>query len=69
MLVDLSYPIKEDVSLSIITDGTDEGMEILRHSTSHLMAQAVCRLFPGVKLGIGPTIENGFYYDFDLLTA
>lgn len=66
VLVDLSYPIKEDVSLSIITDGTEEGVEILRHSTSHLMAQAVCRLFPGVKLGIGPTIENGFYYDFDL---
>ncbi|MEK7732782.1 MAG: TGS domain-containing protein, partial [Planctomycetota bacterium] len=66
VLVDLSYPIKEDVSLSIVTDGTDEGVEILRHSTSHLMAQAVCRLFPGVKLGIGPTIENGFYYDFDL---
>ncbi|MCF6154287.1 MAG: threonine--tRNA ligase [Candidatus Brocadia sp.] len=66
VLVDLSYPIKEDISLSVITDDTEEGMEILRHSTAHIMAQAVSRLFPGVKLGIGPTIENGFYYDFGL---
>ncbi len=66
MLVDLSYPVKEDVSLSVITEGTEEGLEILRHSTAHIMAQAVSRLFPGVKLGIGPTIEYGFYYDFSL---
>lgn len=66
VLVDLSYPIKEDVSLSVITEDTDEGLEILRHSMAHIMAQAVSRLFPGVKLGIGPTIENGFYYDFGL---
>lgn len=66
VLVDLSYPIKEDISLSVITEDTDEGLEILRHSTAHIMAQAVSRLFPGVKLGIGPTIENGFYYDFGL---
>jgi len=64
-LVDLNYPIKEDISLSVITEDMDEGLEILRHSTAHIMAQAVCRLFPDVKLGIGPTIENGFYYDFD----
>src|SRR3972149_3573912 len=66
VLVDLSFPIKEDISLSVITEDTEEGLEILRHSTAHIMAQAVSRLFPGVKLGIGPTIENGFYYDFDL---
>ncbi|KKO19890.1 MAG: threonine--tRNA ligase [Candidatus Brocadia sp.] len=66
VLVDLNYPIKEDISLSVITEDTDEGLEILRHSTAHIMAQAVSRLFPGVKLGIGPTIENGFYYDFSL---
>lgn len=66
VLVDLSYPIKEDISLSVITEDTEEGLEILRHSTSHIMAQAVSHLFPDVKFGIGPTIENGFYYDFDL---
>ncbi len=66
VLVDLSYPITEDTSLSVITEDTDEGLEILRHSMAHIMAQAVSRLFPGVKLGIGPTIENGFYYDFGL---
>ena len=66
VLVDLNYPIKEDISLSVITEDTKEGLEILRHSAAHIMAQAVSRLFPGVKLGIGPTIENGFYYDFSL---
>ena len=65
VLVDLNYPIKDDISLSVITEETQEGLEIIRHSAAHIMAQAVCRLFPGVKLGIGPTIENGFYYDFD----
>lgn len=67
--VDLNYPIKENISLSVITEDTKEGLEILRHSTAHIMAQAVSRLFPDVKLGIGPTIENGFYYDFDLQHA
>lgn len=66
VLVDLDYPIKQDISLSVVTEDTKEGLEILRHSTAHIMAQAVSRLFPGVKLGIGPTIENGFYYDFGL---
>lgn len=67
--VDLNYPIKENISLSVITEDTKEGLEILRHSAAHIMAQAVCRLFPSVKLGIGPTIENGFYYDFGLQHA
>jgi threonyl-tRNA synthetase len=66
ILVDLDFPIKQDTSVSVITEGTKEGLEILRHSTAHIMAQAVSRLFPDVKLGIGPTIENGFYYDFGL---
>ncbi|MGR3220157.1 MAG: threonine--tRNA ligase [Candidatus Anammoxibacter sp.] len=66
MLVDLNYPIKEDISLSVITEDSKEGLEILRHSTAHIMAMAVGRLFSNVKFGIGPTIENGFYYDFDL---
>lgn len=65
-LVDLSFPLTHDTSLSVITEDSPEALEILRHSTAHIMAQAVCRLFPGAKLGIGPTIENGFYYDFHL---
>ncbi|HHT9110690.1 MAG TPA: threonine--tRNA ligase [Candidatus Brocadiaceae bacterium] len=58
--------IKEDSTLSVAAEDSEEGLDILRHSISHIMAQAVRRLFPDVKLGIGPTIENGFYYDFDL---
>lgn len=64
--VDLNWPVKEDISLSIITDNTKEGLDILRHSTAHVMAMAVGRLFSNVKFAIGPTIEHGFYYDFDL---
>ena len=66
ILVDLDFPIKEDVSLSVVTENSKEGLEILRHSTAHIMAMAVGHLFPDAKFGIGPTIENGFYYDFDL---
>ncbi|NLN17635.1 MAG: threonine--tRNA ligase [Firmicutes bacterium] len=65
-LVDLTYPLVEDAEVEFITDGSPEGLEILRHSTAHVMAQAVKRLFPGTRFGIGPAIENGFYYDFDL---
>ncbi len=65
-LVDLSFPLTQDTTLSIITEDTPEGLDILRHSTAHIMAQAVQRLFSGAELGIGPTIENGFYYDFRL---
>ena len=65
-LVDTTYPITEDATLSIITDKDPEGLEIIRHSTSHLMAQAVKELFPGSQVTIGPVIENGFYYDFSL---
>ncbi|HEY1289228.1 MAG TPA: threonine--tRNA ligase [Burkholderiales bacterium] len=63
-LVDLSTPIETDADLAIVTPKSPEGVDILRHSTSHLMAQAVQELFPGAQVTIGPVIENGFYYDF-----
>lgn len=65
-LVDLSYPLNRDVSLQLLSADTPEGLEVLRHSTAHVMAQAVRRLIPEAKLAIGPPIEHGFYYDFDL---
>jgi len=64
-LVDTSYLIEWDADLSIITGRDDEGLEVIRHSTAHLMAQAVKELFPEAQVTIGPVIENGFYYDFD----
>jgi len=63
-LVDTGYRIEADAELSVVTGKSPEGLEILRHSTSHLMAQAVQQLFPGAQVTIGPVIENGFYYDF-----
>ena len=65
VLIDLKTPITEDGDIAIITSESDEALEILRHSSAHLLAQAVKRLFKDVKLGIGPVIENGFYYDID----
>ncbi|MCD6183359.1 MAG: threonine--tRNA ligase [Thermovirga sp.] len=65
-LVDLNYKIEMDGFLEPISVGTEEGLEILRHSTSHLLAQAVKRLYPGTKLSIGPAIKDGFYYDLDV---
>ncbi|WP_153721462.1 threonine--tRNA ligase [Sporosarcina cascadiensis] len=64
-LIDLKTPIHEDGEISIVTPTSDEALEILRHSTAHLLAQAVKRKFPDAKLGIGPVIQNGFYYDID----
>ena len=64
-LCDLSNPIDTEVELEPVHLESEEGLEILRHSTSHVMAMAVKELFPGVKVTIGPAIENGFYYDFD----
>lgn len=64
-LVDLSYKLDKDSKVEILTFEDEEGRRTFRHSTSHVMAQAVKRLFPDVKLGIGPAIEDGFYYDFD----
>ena len=63
-LVDTSYMIDTDVKLSIVTDRDAEGVEVIRHSCAHLMAQAVQRLFPDAQVTIGPVIENGFFYDF-----
>lgn len=65
-LVDLSHPITENSTVSIVTDKDPEGLEIIRHSSSHLMAQAVKELYPQAQITIGPVIENGFYYDFSL---
>src|SRR5665648_144254 len=62
---DLSCPLTEDTSVEIVTIDSHEGLNVLRHSTAHLMAQAVGNLFPGTKLGIGPSIAKGYYYDFD----
>ncbi|MET3850244.1 threonine--tRNA ligase [Paenibacillus sp. OAE614] len=68
ILVDLSTPVEQDSSIEIVTVDSPEGIEVYRHSTAHLLAQAVKRLFgaSSVKLGIGPVIEDGFYYDMDL---
>ncbi len=64
-LYDLSAPVKQGGEIEFIELSSPEGKEILRHSTAHIMADAVKRLFPEVKITIGPAIENGFYYDFD----
>jgi threonyl-tRNA synthetase len=63
-LVDLSYRVDADADVSIVTERDAEGVEILRHSSAHLLAQAVKQLFPEAQVTIGPVIENGFYYDF-----
>jgi threonyl-tRNA synthetase len=63
-LVDLRAPIDQDVRLSILTSKNPEALQVLRHSAAHLLAAAVMELFPGVKLGIGPPIDTGFFYDF-----
>ncbi|VAW84824.1 Threonyl-tRNA synthetase [hydrothermal vent metagenome] len=64
VLVDAAYLIEKDVQLSIITNKSAEALEIVRHSTAHLLAHAVKQLFPAAQVTIGPVIENGFYYDF-----
>jgi threonyl-tRNA synthetase len=63
-LVDTSFRVEQDAEVAIITDKSPEGVEIIRHSTAHLLAQAVKELFPEAQVTIGPVIENGFYYDF-----
>ena len=63
-LRDLNDPITEDSAVSIITNSSDEGAEIIRHSTAHIMAEAVKELYPNTQVTIGPSIHNGFYYDF-----
>jgi len=64
-LADLESPITEDSKVEIITDRSPEALDVYRHSTAHLLASAVKELFPEAKIGIGPVIEDGFYYDFD----
>lgn len=63
-LVDLSHVVDKDAEVAIVTGRDPEGLELIRHSTAHLMAQAVKELFPSAQVTIGPAIENGFYYDF-----
>ena len=62
--VDTSFTIEGDAALAIITDRDDAGLEIIRHSTAHLLAMATQELFPGVQVTIGPVIDDGFFYDF-----
>ncbi|MBX5461753.1 MAG: threonine--tRNA ligase [Steroidobacteraceae bacterium] len=63
-LVDTSFRIEHDAEVAIVTDKDPDGLEVIRHSTAHLLAQAVKSLFPDAQVTIGPTIEDGFYYDF-----
>lgn len=65
-LVDLTKPLETDGSIEIVTPGSEEALEVLRHSTAHLMGHAIKRLYGNVKFGVGPVIEGGFYYDFDI---
>ena len=67
-LYDLTRPLDKDASLQILTNKDPEALEVYRHSTAHLLAAAVLELYPETKLGIGPPIDNGFYYDFDRAT-
>ena len=64
-VVDLRTIIDADCALNIVTANDPEGLQVIRHTASHIMAQAVKRLFPDAKIAIGPAIEDGFYYDFD----
>ncbi len=66
---DLSAPLPDGAAVAVVTTNTEEGRHVLRHSTAHVLAQAVLDLFPGAKFAIGPPIENGFYYDFELPDA
>ena len=64
-IVDLRTVVEEDATLNIITANDPEGLKVVRHTASHIMAEAVKNLFPEAKVAIGPAIEDGFYYDFD----
>ena len=67
--VDLTHPLADGDQVAIVTIDSPDGLDVLRHDCSHLLAQAVLRLWPGTKYSIGPTIENGFYYDFQLRSS
>ena len=62
---DLRTPLTEDCTVEILTFDDKDGQKAYWHTTSHILAQAVCRLYPGTKFAIGPAVDNGFYYDFD----
>ena len=65
-LVDLSTPVTGAPAIQIVTSKDDEGLEVMRHSCAHIMAEAICSIWPDTKLVYGPTVEDGFYYDIDL---
>ena len=65
---DLRTPLTEDCEVEILTFDDTDGKKAYWHTTSHILAQAVCRLYPGTKFAIGPAVDNGFYYDFDFET-
>src|SRR3982751_4550480 len=65
-LRDLSRPLPDGAKISIVTAKSDEALELVRHDAAHVLATAVMELYPGVKISIGPPIEQGFYYDFEL---
>src|SRR5215831_15933871 len=62
--VDLTFPLTKDAKVEILTDRGPDALHVYRHSTAHLLAAAVTNLFPGVQCGVGPAIDDGFYYDF-----
>src|SRR5256884_2233358 len=64
-LRDLSSPLDDGAPIEILTDRSPDALELIRHDAAHVLAEAVLELYPGVKISIGPPIENGFYYDFD----
>src|SRR5262245_7365985 len=66
LMLDLATPINTDCKLWLITDKSPESLNIVRHSTAHVMAEAICKLWPQTKLVYGPPVEDGFYYDIDL---
>ena len=65
-LVDMTYPLTEDAEVEMLTFEDADGRHVFNHTAAHVLAQAVKRLYPAAKLTIGPAIENGFYYDFDM---
>lgn len=65
-IIDLTSPILDDTQITLYDASSKEGIQVIRHSTAHLLAQAIKRLYPDAQLGVGPVIENGFYYDIDL---
>src|SRR5918993_269856 len=65
-LIDLDTPLNGGVDFEVVTSESPEGLEVLRHSTAHAMAQAIVELYPGSKLTLGPPIENGFFYDIEV---